>query len=201
MKIYCIGFFKKTFRLKTHFFIIYMEIIEIKPTTKMYDIIKHFPSSQRVLFRKYHIGGCSNCGYSLDETLEEVFIKHKKEHLIQDAIDSIYQSQEMDKMFQITPQEFVELTKSDEWKVIDVREPFEREIAVIPGSILLTRELAFEILQNWDKNTKMIFYCHTGIRSLEATHYFYSHGFKNVKNLDGGIDRYAKEIDPSIPLY
>jgi monothiol glutaredoxin len=72
---------------------------------------------------------------------------------------------------------------------------------VIPGSILLTRELAFEILQNWDKNTKMIFYCHTGIRSLEATHYFYSHGFKNVKNLDGGIDRYAKEIDPSIPLY
>jgi len=179
-----------------------MQMIEIKPTTKMYEIIENFPSAQRILFRKYHIGGCSNCGFSLEETLEEVFTKHNKKELIEDAINSLYESLQMDKMFQITPKEFVELIKQEkDWKILDVREPFEREIAVIPDSLLLTRELAFEILENWDKSTKMIFYCHTGIRSLEATYYFYSHGFKNVKNLYGGIDLYAKEIDPSIPLY
>ncbi len=176
--------------------------INIKPESTMLEILKNYPSAQRILFQKYHIGGCSHCGFSLDETLKEVFKKHNKEHLINEAIESIYNNYIWEKEMQISPIEFKKLLENEkDWVILDVREPFEREIAFIPDSVLLTRELAFEIINSWDRNTKIIFYCHTGIRSMEALYYFYSHGFKNVKNLEGGIDKYAKEVDPSIALY
>lgn len=195
-------YYKNTFQNININFFKNMQIQDIQPDTKMYEILNFFPSAQRVLFQKFHIGGCSNCGYSLNDTIKEVFIKHNKIHLLDDAINALYESLKMDQMFQISPQDLKELLEHDpSWKLIDVREPFEQEIAVLPDSLLLTRELAFEILEKWDKNTPMIFYCHTGIRSLEATYYFYNHGFRNVKNLKGGIDAYAKEVDPSIPLY
>ena len=38
----------------------------------MREILAACPGAQRALFRRYHIGGCANCGFSLDETLEEV---------------------------------------------------------------------------------------------------------------------------------
>lgn len=179
-----------------------MQSKSIQPNTKMFEILQTFPSAHRVLFQKYHIGGCSSCGYSLNDTIEEVFIKHNKIHLLDEAIQNLYESLKLDEQLQLSPKELKTILERDpSWKLIDVREPFEREIAYIPNSILLTRELAFEILEKWDKNTPMVFYCHTGIRSLEATYYFYNHGFHNVKNLKGGIDAYAKEVDPSIPLY
>ena len=45
---------------------------EITPKMTMGEIIDEYPSAKRVLFQKYHVGGCSSCGYSLEETLEEV---------------------------------------------------------------------------------------------------------------------------------
>ena len=52
-----------------------------------------------------------------------------------------------------------------------------------------------------DKNTEVIFYCHHGIRSLEAASYFKGHGLPNVKSLKGGIESYTMEVDSSIPRY
>ncbi|MDW7975269.1 MAG: rhodanese-like domain-containing protein [Leptospiraceae bacterium] len=179
-----------------------MYTLEIQPQTKMSEILQNYPSARRVLFQKYHIGGCNSCGYSLNDTIEKVFIKHNKLPYLQEAIQLIYDSVKLERSFQIAPKELSHLLEEEkDWILLDVRDAMEREIANISGSLWLTQELAWEILQKWNKQTKMVFFCHTGIRSLEATYFFYFKGFPNVKNLDGGIKRWAEEVDPSIPIY
>ncbi len=175
---------------------------EITPETTMGEILQHYPSAKRALFQKYHIGGCSSCGYSLDETLREVMVNHRREKEVQNAIQFIYESAEIDKKSQISPRELKEkLDRGEKIYLLDVREDWEIEIAKLPGSEILTQKLAYEILNKWDKNTQIVFYCHHGIRSLEAAAYFIGHGMPNVKSLSGGIERYSLEIDPSIPRY
>ncbi|MCE9501924.1 MAG: sulfurtransferase, partial [Leptospira sp.] len=85
--------------------------------------------------------------------------------------------------------------------LVDVREDWEAEKVKFPASQLITQKLAYEILNNWDKNDLIVFFCHHGSRRLEAASYFKGHGLPNVKSLTGGIDRYAVEIDPSLPRY
>lgn len=178
------------------------EMQQIRPDMTMEQILTLYPSARRALFQKYHIGGCSSCGYSLSDTLEQVMIKHNRLQHLEQAIEDIYESARVDEAMQIEPQELKQsLDAGEAWRIIDVRDPFEAEIAAIPGSELLTRELAIEMIQKWPKDTKVVFYCHSGMRSLEATSYFKGHGLVNAKNLKGGIDRWSVEIDPSIPRY
>lgn len=176
--------------------------IEITPDMQMGDIINVYPSAKRALFQKYHIGGCQSCGYSLDETLEQVFINHNRPTMVNEAIEQIYESARVDEEMQMSPQELKKAVDSGEdWKIIDVRDPYEVEVAPFPGAEVLTREMAGEMLHSWPKDTKIVFFCHVGIRSLEAASYFKGHNMPNVKSLKGGIDRWAVEIDNSIPRY
>jgi rhodanese-related sulfurtransferase len=176
--------------------------VEITPDMKMGDILGRFPSAKRALFQKYHIGGCSSCGYSMDQSLEEVMINHKRDKEVQNAIQHIYESAEVDRLMQIEPADLHKRLQSEEGiKLVDVREDWEADIVKLPGSELITQKLAYEILQKWDKNTTIVFFCHHGQRSLEAASYFKGHGLVNAKSLTGGIDRYSTEIDPSLPRY
>ena len=52
---------------------------EIKPEMTMGEILTHYPSAKRALFQKYHIGGCSSCGFAMEDTLTEVFVNHRRE--------------------------------------------------------------------------------------------------------------------------
>ncbi|EHQ06996.1 MAG: rhodanese-like domain-containing protein [Leptonema illini] len=178
------------------------EMQQIQPDMTMEQILNLYPSARRALFQKYHIGGCSSCGYSMSDTLEQVLIKHNRAQHVEQAVEDIYESARVDEAMQIEPQALKQaLDAGETWRIIDVRDPFETEIATIPGSELLSRELAMDMLQKWPKDTKIVFFCHAGIRSLEATSYFKGHGLVNAKNLKGGIDRWSEEIDPSIPRY
>ena len=169
---------------------------------KMEEILTHYPSAKRALFQKYHIGGCSSCGYSMEESLESVMINHRREKEIHNAIQFIYESEEVDRKLKMSPSTYKsEIEKGEEIHLIDIREEWETSIASIPNSQVLTRQLAYEILQKWDKNSKIVFYCHRGHQSLEAASYFKGHGLPNVFCLEGGIDRYSEEIDSSIPKY
>lgn len=176
--------------------------VEITPTTSMGDIISSYPSAKRALFQKYHIGGCSSCGYSLDQSLEEVMLNHKREKEVQNAIKYIYESAEVDKLLQISPRELKEkLDSGNQILIVDVREDWEIEIAKLPNSEVISQKLAYEILNKMDKSSEVVFYCHHGLRSLEAASYFKGHGLPNVKSLKGGINLYSEEIDSSIPRY
>jgi rhodanese-related sulfurtransferase len=176
--------------------------VEITPQTSMGDILNHYPSAKRALFQKYHIGGCSSCGYSLDESLEDVMLNHKREKEVGNAIKYIYESAEVDKLLQISPMDLkVKIDSGSPILLVDVREDWEIEIARLPKSEVISQKLAYEILNKMDKNSEVIFYCHHGQRSLEAASYFKGHGLPNVKSLQGGIHLYSQEIDSTIPKY
>ena len=85
-------------------------------------------------------------------------------------------------------------------ELYDVRTPKEREIAAIAGAKLLD-DAAMTSLEALAKDTPVAFYCHHGGRSRAAAEHFLKQGFKTVYNLAGGIDAWAKDVDPSIKRY
>ena len=84
--------------------------------------------------------------------------------------------------------------------LVDVRTSDERARAVIEGSILLDDE-GLRTVSALPKDTKLVFYCHTGVRSMSAAEHFRAEGFTDVHNLEGGIDAWSREADPSVPRY
>jgi monothiol glutaredoxin len=89
-----------------------------------------------------------------------------------------------------------------DFRLIDVRTPHERALACIEPSALLSEELYREAIDTWPKETRLVFYCHTGIRSLGAADHFHSQaGFQDVKSMSGGISAWSAIIDTSIPIY
>jgi hypothetical protein len=65
---------------------------------------------------------------------------------------------------------------------------------------LITEELAHELMLQ-PKDSRTVFYCHVGARSLDAAAYYAGHGFKNVRSITGGIDAWSSEVDESILRY
>jgi len=84
--------------------------------------------------------------------------------------------------------------------LVDVRTFDERARAVIEDSIPLDDE-GLKIVSALPKDTKLVFYCHTGVRSMSAAEHFRAEGFTDVHNLEGGIDAWSREVDPSVPRY
>lgn len=82
----------------------------------------------------------------------------------------------------------------------DVRTPEERAIAHIAGSTLLDAS-SHEQLLELPKDAPLVFYCHHGQRSAGAAEYFLRQGYTNVTNLEGGIEAWAREVDPKMPRY
>lgn len=102
----------------------------------------------------------------------------------------------------VTPAQLKQLM--DEQKsiqVVDVRAPVELQVSAIPGAELVPFEKLYEKLSKWNKDSEIIFYCRTGSRSVCAVRQFIEAGFRNVRSLKGGINAWAKEIDPSLLRY
>ena len=90
----------------------------------------------------------------------------------------------------------------EKFRLIDVREPSEYQVAKIEGSELkpLGR------IQSWanelgNKDEEIVLYCHHGMRSDRACQYLAAHGFTNIKNLIGGIDEWSLKVAPSVTRY
>lgn len=165
----------------------------------MEQVTTVFPSAQRALFQKYHVGGCSSCGFQPTDTLSTVALNHGLD--VNEVIDHIQKSQEMEKDLEIMPKETAELLKQGRIKLLDVRSPEEYAIANVAGSVLVDQALAQEIMQTWSKDTPIVTMCHHGMRSLDAAAYLRGHGFVNAKSMCGGIDAWAEQIDSSLARY
>src|SRR5437879_5184624 len=101
----------------------------------MQQVTTVFPSAQRALFQKYHVGGCSSCGFQPTDTLGTVAMNHGLD--VKEVVEHIKKSQEMEKDLEITPQETAELLKQGKIKLLDVRTPEEYAIASVAGSVLV----------------------------------------------------------------
>ena len=84
--------------------------------------------------------------------------------------------------------------------LIDVRRDDELEAAKISGSVHIQLDTLPQNLSALDKSKLIITHCHHGIRSLHAARFLCQKGF-HARSLDGGIERWAIEIDEKIPRY
>lgn len=111
---------------------------------------------------------------------------------------------------EITVQELTDKMKNgDDFLLLDVRERHElAQASLPPGQFELAplSELAARRLEALppaaqDKNATLLVMCHHGIRSAQVTVWLQQQGWTNVLSVAGGIDAYAREVDPSVGLY
>jgi sulfur-carrier protein adenylyltransferase/sulfurtransferase len=85
--------------------------------------------------------------------------------------------------------------------LLDVREPFEYDIAAIPGSQLIPLDALPARLRELDGHAAIVTYCHHGVRSAHARDILRAAGFADVRSLVGGIDAWSTAVDPTLPRY
>lgn len=85
--------------------------------------------------------------------------------------------------------------------LLDVREPFEVEVAQIAGANLIPLGQLPSRLGELDREKEILVLCHGGTRSAQAAEFLRSAGFERVFNVAGGIDAWSVEIDPDVPRY
>lgn len=101
----------------------------------------------------------------------------------------------------ITAAELAERVKSNHLKLIDVREPHELEISALPNAVNIPLGQLAARLSELDSAEDMVLFCKSGSRSARALELLVSAGFKKVKNLKGGINAWAREVDTNLPVY
>jgi rhodanese-related sulfurtransferase len=171
------------------------------PDMTMHDLLEAMPGARRALFAKYHIGGCSSCGFSPAETVAEVCLRNENIDPVE-MIAHLEASAEQDALMQISPQELSAMRADGEpLRLIDVRSREEHEAVKLPDSELMTQELLQRLFGEGDKAQRIVVYCHHGTRSLDSAAYLAGHGFTSVKSLAGGIDAWSCEVDQELPRY
>jgi len=93
------------------------------------------------------------------------------------------------------------LDRGDRPFLLDVREPFEHQIAALPGAVLIPMGELARRQQEIDPEEEIVVYCHHGVRSANVTSFLRHHGFQKARNLQGGIERWATQIDPTMARY
>ena len=166
----------------------------------MADLLTAYPGAQRALFRAYHIGGCSSCGFRPDETLAGVCERNGA--LDPDVVlETVRTAWEQDQLLMISPVEAAQIRDTSGIELLDIRTQEEFEAVQIPGARHFNQPLMQEVLGTWPKDRLLVIVDHDGSRALDAAAYFAGHGFTNVKCLRGGIDAWSVEVDPSLPRY
>jgi len=105
--------------------------------------------------------------------------------------------------YEITPEEVKrKLDQSEEFTLLDVREPWEFETASISGAKLLPMgDVPSRAHQELDPEDHIVVICHHGVRSLNVTAWLRQQGFEQAQSMQGGIDAWSRRVDGSVPLY
>jgi adenylyltransferase/sulfurtransferase len=104
--------------------------------------------------------------------------------------------------WEVGPRELAErLKRGEPIRLIDVREPHELEISQIPGATLMPLGSLAARMHELDSAEEIVLFCKSGSRSARALELLAGAGFRKMKNLRGGINAWAEEVDPSLPVY
>ena len=167
----------------------------------MREVMEVFPGAQRALFRRYHIGGCSSCGFQPEETLEQV-CRRNGDLKVDEVLDHIKTSHEEDEKVLISPKDLAEWLQQDKSiRLVDVRSREEFEALHIEGSMLLSQDIMRQIMSDGSNTRPLVVIDHQGRQALDAAAYFTGHGLQNVRCLRGGIDAWAQEVDTKMRRY
>ncbi len=102
---------------------------------------------------------------------------------------------------EITPKELKHLLDSGRIILIDIREQDEYELCHIKGAKLVPMSELREKTNEIPKDKDVVLYCHSGRRSMHVLKHLQQLGWTRLKNLKGGIDQWAEEIEPQMPRY
>ena len=104
--------------------------------------------------------------------------------------------------YTIAPGQLQEMISENKtFVLLDVREKWEYEMTHIEGAILIPFGELPRRVREVTPGSEIVVYCHWGMRSLDAAFLLQQLGFKSVRSLVGGIDRWAQEIDTDILRY
>ena len=103
--------------------------------------------------------------------------------------------------WEITARELAERLKANHIRLIDVREPHELQISRIEGAELMPLGELAARLSELDTAQEVVLFCKSGSRSARGLELLVSAGFRKVRNLKGGINAWANDVDPSLPVY
>jgi rhodanese-related sulfurtransferase len=102
----------------------------------------------------------------------------------------------------LCPADFVRRRADGElWQLVDVREPWEIEIANVDPSHCIPMGEIPARLPELDPSIPVAVLCHSGGRSARVADYLARQGFVRVANIEGGIDAWSRDCDPAIPRY
>ena len=106
-------------------------------------------------------------------------------------------------MSEITPQDLkTRLDRSDRPLLLDVRQDWETKLCRLDNAVHIPIEEIEVRTDELDPQDEIVVYCHQGVRSAAVAQYLRDHhGFTNVKNLAGGLDLWARTVDPSMRRY
>lgn len=166
----------------------------------MEELLAAYPGAQRALFRNFHIGGCSSCGFRPDETVAEVCARNgglAPETVLGAVLDNHAQEEAL----MVSPADVSTGVAAGRIKLVDIRTREEYDAVRIEGSHLFSQGLIQEIFNTWPKEQEIAIVDHTGVRAPDAAAYLVGHGYTKVGILRGGIDAWSCEVDPSLPRY
>jgi sulfur-carrier protein adenylyltransferase/sulfurtransferase len=93
------------------------------------------------------------------------------------------------------------LDRGDRFTLIDVREPYEYQIARIPGARLIPLGELPKRLKELDLDAEIVAHCRSGARSQKAVDLLKQSGFHKARNMTGGILAWSDKVDPTVPKY
>ena len=173
----------------------------LSSSTSMEQVLAAYPGARRALFRKYHIGGCSSCGFAPTETLAQLAERNGRLN-VEEVIAHIQSAAEADRQLEIAPKDVAERReRGEKIRLLDLRTREEWDAVHLEGADFVTQDLIQQLMGKEGQDGLMVFYDHAGASSIDAAAYFAGHGFANAKFLRGGIDAWAQEVDSSVPRY
>jgi rhodanese-related sulfurtransferase len=105
-------------------------------------------------------------------------------------------------MDSITPKELrARMDRHQAPVLLDVREDWETKLCRLDNAIHIPIDEIELRVDELDPGEEVVVYCHQGVRSAAVAEYLRQRGFKNVQNLAGGLDHWARTVDPSMRRY
>lgn len=86
-------------------------------------------------------------------------------------------------------------------QLLDVREPWEVQIARLEGALHIPMAQVPARVAELDADADVVVVCHHGGRSMQVALFLEKQGFARVHNLAGGVDGWARSVDPAMPVY
>ena len=173
----------------------------LHPGMTMQELLIALPGAKRALFRLYHIGGCSSCGFGLEETFAGLCERNGLQDP-EEVLARVREESAREEAMLVEPRALAdERGSACTLLLVDIRSPQEFEAVHIAGSVHLSPAFLNELLSEAKKDARVVLVDHTGDRALDGAAYLQGHGLKNVRVLRGGIDAWCMEVDPSLPRY